>query len=76
MRRSDILKDPGIKAKIEKRFYRVPSERGDVFQASEQEIASSSIALQQKLQQNNKFFNTHNDGNSAERVMLPINFKK
>lgn len=41
-------------SKVKKQYYSKPTDRKEIFEVSEQEVASTSISLRKKLQQNAK----------------------
>lgn len=71
MRRNSTLFDQEFLNKVNANYYSRPCDRGSIFEVSNQEIAASSIALQRKLEQNARFFNS-SEVKSSKRVMINV----
>ena len=52
MKRSEIQKDPVLKSKLNPQYYSRPTDRKDVFDASDYEVQSASANLRKQLEQN------------------------
>lgn len=54
MKRSEIEKDPILMSKVNPKYHSRPTDRRDIFEASDYEVQSASESLRKKLEQNAK----------------------
>ena len=69
MRRDSIAGDKVLMSKVRGRYYSRSCDRGEVFAVSDQEVASASLSLQRKLEQNARMYGS-SEVKNYKRIMI------